>query len=148
MLSSVNARETVDSACSNRAALLRRYDAVSSTLDETDWERIQNDPNLELWAIRIPRNVSPLSMQKLIARLRYNSQMKAKALNDLEIAPPSSSNASVPSTFTKKGMTYSVRTAGAGPDHSEEEDVSFAAEMQSLTCLLSSRSRNGQLYPG
>ncbi|KAF8311572.1 hypothetical protein DL93DRAFT_2157117 [Clavulina sp. PMI_390] len=103
-----------------RAALLSRYDPISSTLEEADWEALQNDPNVELWA------------------------MKAKSLNDLELAIPPIASSSSTSSFTKKGTSYTVTVSSSGSQNGDERHS--AAEMQSLTCLLSSSSRNGQLY--
>lgn len=40
-----------------RALLLARYESLTETLEETDWEALQKDSNVELWAIRIPRDV-------------------------------------------------------------------------------------------
>ena len=109
-------------------------------------EALQNNPNLELWAIRIPRNVrwnvlivAPYFRPKIV------SQLAVESLDGLGISLPSSTSGSS-STFTQKGVTYSVTSADA--DQSEASGVSVAAEMQSLTCLLPSQSRNGQLYPG
>lgn len=42
---------------SKRAVILRKYQTVTDTLEDTDWEALQNNPNMELWALRIPRNV-------------------------------------------------------------------------------------------
>lgn len=74
-----------------------------------------------------------------------NPQLTVNTLDELEISlPPSTSGTSV--AFTKNGVTYSVSYADT--DQSETSSISAAAEMQSLSCLLPSQSRNGQLYPG
>jgi len=109
------------------AFISRKYQTVTDTLEETDLEKLQNNPNLELWAIRIPRNLT------------------VETLDELGISLPSSGSGPSSSTFTQKGVTYSVTCAD--PNQSEASGVSAAAEMQSLTCLLPSQSRNGQLYP-
>lgn len=73
------------------------------------------------------------------------SQLAVETLDDFEISIPSSSSGKS-TAFKKNGVTYSVSSIDA--EQLETSSVPAAAEMQSLTCLLPSQSRNGQLYPG
>ncbi|KAM6500972.1 hypothetical protein JOM56_003986, partial [Amanita muscaria] len=97
--------------------------------DPFDWDTIKNNPNLELWLIRMPNNLS------------------AKHLESVALSPSSSIHPSKLGELTRKETTYDIwsQSPNANGDEALQQPI-CGEEMKSITCLLPRRSKGGGLY--
>ncbi|KAG8823791.1 hypothetical protein FRC19_003141 [Serendipita sp. 401] len=89
-----------------------------------DWDTFERNPNLELWAIRMP------------------SGLKPKYLNNMSFPLPSST--------TSEGAELARITAGKRQTQYSISPVSSSTggeELKNVLCLLPKASRDGKLYP-
>ncbi|KAF9036886.1 hypothetical protein BJ165DRAFT_1506698 [Panaeolus papilionaceus] len=134
------------------SAVLIKEDA--DTLDkmdagEFDWDRINEDEELELWVVRVPEAIKP------------------KHLENLSLSLPSSSQKSTRIGTVKRKTTtfdvWSIADAGVEGDEplinkrNNEKSKNGAAdnaqapvggeELKGMACLLPRKSKKGKLYP-
>jgi len=117
-----------------------------------DWDRINNDENLELWLIRVPESVSDIyrtihftCIPGLFICYIVLLQVKPKYLENIKIDVPSSSKSALVGTVKRKHTSYDIWSVGAD---SEDTPVIGGEEIKNLTCLLPRTSKKGKLYPG
>ncbi|PPQ82373.1 hypothetical protein CVT25_008334 [Psilocybe cyanescens] len=103
-------------------AVLVKGDDVNG--GEFDWDRINNDEDLELWLIRVPESVKP------------------KYLENLKVDVPSSSASSCIGTLKRKHTAFDIWSVG-----DDDSQPVGGEEIKSLTCLLPRSSKKGKLYP-
>jgi hypothetical protein len=142
-----------------------------------EWDAIASKPNVELWAIRVPADVSFILMsQRRAYSRRADKQLKTKHLSSLKISRPSSSSSTL-GTLQTRSKTYNLVTAGqthkvrqavnsegriinAGPsaadvmrmdvDTLDQDDLrrEGGEEMEGMTLMVPRFSRKGKLYAG
>ncbi|KAF9557731.1 hypothetical protein CPC08DRAFT_774114 [Agrocybe pediades] len=116
------------------AVLLGKEDVDAG---DFDWDRINNDENLELWLIRVPDSVKP------------------KYLENIKIdVPSSSSKSALVGNVKRKHTSYDIWSVGDDNDNNDDEDnnnstvpIIGGEEIKNLTCLLPRTSKKGRLYP-
>ncbi|KIM28843.1 hypothetical protein M408DRAFT_8613 [Serendipita vermifera MAFF 305830] len=87
-----------------------------------DWEAVSNDPNLEIWAIRVPLQLKPKYLDKMSFPLAKNGTTSGP------IARISAG---------KKQTQYDITVASGSTG---------AEEMKGMACLLPRKSKGGKLY--
>jgi len=138
-----------------------------------EWDAIASKPNVELWAIRVPADVSYIHTSGLSDA---DKQLKTKYLSSLKISRPTSSSSTLGSLQTRSktynlvaaGQTHKVRQAvnsegrviNAGPsaadvmrmdvDILDQDDLrrEGGEEMEGMTLMVPRFSRKGKLYAG
>ncbi|KAF8710434.1 DNA-directed RNA polymerase I subunit RPA34.5, partial [Rhizoctonia solani] len=86
-----------------------------------EWDALDADPDIDVWAVRIPAGLKPTD------------------LVGLKIKLPSNSSTSISGTFKKGNSSYMLQSA-------EEEGALGGEEMESLNCLVPKRGDGGALY--
>ncbi|KAH9483606.1 hypothetical protein JR316_0003076 [Psilocybe cubensis] len=104
------------------AALVKADDVNGG---EFDWDKINNDEDLELWLIRVPDSVKP------------------KHLENLTVDVPSSSTSTCIGTLKRKHTAFDIWSVG---DNGDNIPIG-GEEIKSISCLLPRSSKKGKLYP-
>jgi hypothetical protein len=92
--------------------------------EKFDWDAVNNDPNLEIWAIRLPLQLKPKYLDKMSFPLPQKGSTGGK------IARISAG---------KKQSQYDITLASGSTG---------AEEMRGMSCLLPRRTRSGKLFVG
>ncbi|KAG8764230.1 hypothetical protein FRC11_011246 [Ceratobasidium sp. 423] len=87
-----------------------------------EWDTLNSNPNIDVWAIRIPAG------------------LKSTDLAGLKIKLPSSGSADVTGTLKKGDNKYKLQSV-------DGEDTFGGEEMQNLSCLVPKKGDGGALYP-
>ncbi|GAA6026966.1 hypothetical protein JCM8097_006001 [Rhodosporidiobolus ruineniae] len=116
---------------------------VSAANDELDWDAINGDKDLELWAVRVPAG------------------LRAKHLDGLTLTLPSDKAVTDPlqpvgHISTKKGGDYAAYLSSVGGpssnkrrrdgEEAEESEAPGAGELKSLVPLLPRKSKDNKLF--
>ncbi|KAF8162749.1 hypothetical protein B0H34DRAFT_692810 [Crassisporium funariophilum] len=91
---------------------------------EFDWDRINDDDDLELCLIRVPDSVKP------------------KYLENIKVDFASSSRSKIVGTLKRKVVTFDIWSVG-----DDDSQPVGGEELKSLSCLLPRKSKKGGLYP-
>jgi len=140
-----------------------------------EWDAIASKPNVELWAIRVPADVSH---PDTIHDIQLTTQLKVKYLTSIKLSRPTpSSSSSTLGTLQTRSKTYNLVTAGqthrvrqavnaegrnptSGPsaadvmrmdvDKLDEDDLrrEGGEEMEGMSLMLPRVSKKGKLYAG
>ncbi|KAF8626288.1 hypothetical protein AX15_004959 [Amanita polypyramis BW_CC] len=101
---------------------------------EFDWDTIKNNPNLELWLMRIPSNLQP------------------KHLDLVSLSLSSSRGPSKIGELSRKHATYNIWSCDVSQPGEKlskidgDESLVCGEEMNSVTCLLPRKSKKNALY--
>ncbi|KAG8833259.1 hypothetical protein FRC17_011034 [Serendipita sp. 399] len=99
--------------------------SASSDYGVFDWDTLDRNPNLEIWAVRIPAGLKP------------------KHLNNMSFP--------LPSRMPPGGGELARITTGKNQTQYSISSVSSSTggeELKSVSCLLPKASKDGKLYPG
>jgi len=95
----------------------------SGDFGDFDWDKVNDDENLELWLIRVPDG------------------LKTKYLHDLRLDIPSSSKTMRVGHIDRKTTTFDVWSLGE-----DQVEAVGGEELKGFTCLLPRRRKGGKLY--
>ncbi|KAG9099998.1 hypothetical protein FRC06_004637 [Ceratobasidium sp. 370] len=87
-----------------------------------EWSNINNNPDLDIWAVRVPAN------------------FKASDLAGLKIKLPSSATDDVTGRLKKEGANFVLHTVGGN------DTLGAGEEMQNMRCMVPKAGNDGALY--
>ncbi|KAF8610756.1 hypothetical protein BDV93DRAFT_517854 [Ceratobasidium sp. AG-I] len=93
-----------------------------STSAGFEWESLDENPDVDIWAVRIPAG------------------FKASDLTGLKIKLPTNGTGNVSGTLKKGNISFNLRTVGG------EDTSGGGEEMQNLRCMAPKESESGSLY--
>jgi hypothetical protein len=107
-----------------------------------EWDSINDNPDIDVWVVRIPTGVRPNSSRCLPIIHLTGTQLDPSDLAGLKIKLPSTGADDVTGTLKKSGFNFTLRTVGG------EGTFGAGEEMQSMQCILPKESEDGTLYIG
>ncbi|KAK7024045.1 hypothetical protein R3P38DRAFT_2956223, partial [Favolaschia claudopus] len=102
----------------------------SADMGEFDWDALKDNPDLELWLVRIPEGVKPKYLETAQLELPSGSKRDSKKSAKLGM-------------LQRKHVAYDIWSVG----EDEPEEMPIAGEeVKGLSCLLPRKTKKGKLY--